>query len=108
MMITQPVLQRQTVKQAAMHFIAVKNVIGAMPTPVNRDEFTLRAQSIGQTPGHHGQRFDIEVITHFAEHNQIELSSLGEKVEIRAQIAALNSNVVQAGAAHACPLRRRL
>jgi hypothetical protein len=41
MVITQPVLQWQGVEKRAMHFIAVQNVIGAVPTPVNRNELPL-------------------------------------------------------------------
>jgi hypothetical protein len=33
MVITQPVLQWQGVEKRAMHFIAVQNVIGAVPAP---------------------------------------------------------------------------
>ncbi|HWM65402.1 MAG TPA: hypothetical protein VNO35_02350 [Steroidobacteraceae bacterium] len=76
MMIAQPVLQRQTGEQTTMHFIAVKHMIGAVPTPVHRDEFPLRVQGIRQAPHQHRQRFHIKVITHFTEHNQIELTPL--------------------------------
>ena len=87
-----------------MHFVAMENVIGAVPAPMNRDELTSRVQRIGQASRQHGQRFNIKVITYFAEHDQVEVAPCGVGREISPQIAALNADIVQACATHPRPI----
>ena|SRR5882757_2705300 len=101
MVIAQPVLERQSVKQTAMHLIAMKNVVAAVPAPVNGDELAIRAQRIRQAPREHRQRFDVEVVSDLAEDNEVERASPRMRIKISAQIATLEAYVVQACAAYA-------
>jgi hypothetical protein len=108
MMIAQPMLQRQSMEQAAMYFIAVQEVVVAVPSPVNCNQLTVRAQSIRQTARQGGQRFNVEVVTHFAEHNQIERPAFGRIIEIRSQVSAFDAYVMQAGTPSSRLLNRGL
>ena len=108
MVIAQPVLERQSMEQAAVDFIAMQNVIAAVASPMDGNQLTVGAQSIGKVPRKHGQRFNIEVVTHFTEHNQVEGPSFDPRVELGSQIAAFDPNVVQTGAAASCPFNGSL
>ena len=108
MVISQPMLQRQCMQQAAMHLIAVQEVVAAVSSPVNGYQLTVRAQSIRQTARQRGKRFDVKVVTHFAEHNQIERLVFGMIIEIRSQVAAFDAHVVKARAAPSGLLNGRL
>ena len=99
MVSTQPVLERQSMEQAAMNFIAMQHVIVAVSSPMDGNELTVGAQSISKMPSQHGQRLYIEVVTHLTEHDQVEGRFFGRSVEFGSQIAALDPYVVQTGAA---------
>ena len=89
-------------EQAAVDFIAMQNVIVAVSSPMDGNQLTVGAQCIRKLPRQHGQRLDIEVVTHFTEHNQVEGPFFDPWVEFGPQIAALDPNVLQTGTAAPC------
>ena len=108
MVIAQPVLERQSMEQAAMDFIPMQNVIVTVPSPVDCNQLAVAAKGIPEAPCERRQRLNIEVVTHFTEHNQVEGPCLSLPVELGSQVAALDPHVVQTGAAASCPFNGSL
>jgi len=108
MVIAQPVLERQSMEQAAVDFIAMQNMIVTVPSPVHCNQLAVAAEGIPETPCEYRQRLNIEVVAHFTEHNQIEGPCFSLLVELGSQIAALDPHVVQTGAAASCPFNGSL
>ena len=108
MVIAQPVLERQSMEQAAMDFIPMQKVIVTVPSPVDCDQLAVAAEGIPEATCEHRQRLHIEVVAHFAEHDQVEGACFSLPVELGPQVAALDPHVVQTGAAASCPFNGSL